>query len=441
MTVKALLRSAPNRDGSHSIRIQVIKDRKTSYISTGEKIHKSYWDHNKELVKDNFPDARQINNRIDSIKKTAIGKSANENNGNFLAYWDKFIINSEGIRSIGDINKHKTSMNVFIKHMGEICSFSDLSHDYVKEFRNRLYSHYEKNNTAYSYFKKFRRVVNEALSDEKILHDPFSRLKQIESKGTESKALSKEQFNKFIKLPVSPVLKKYKDTWFALFYMRGCRIGDLLRLKFKDIEGVDIVYYMYKTGKKMSMQISEPLSRIILEMNQTRLNELSLLSFTSYEAKLKALSMHYPNEYVFPYMENGVHNVSRLVKRGKSKGQMLSAKEAEYKNVSSFTALINKNLRKISHRVETKITSHCARHTYSTLLKNKTDDIYKIMHILGHSSVVVTERYLASLPKFELHKLDEELVSELSMEGQIEDVMELNKEVFESLNIQLSGAN
>ena len=60
MTVKALLRSTPNRDGSHSIRIQVIENRKTSYVSTGERIHKSYWDLKKEQVKDSFPDSWKL---------------------------------------------------------------------------------------------------------------------------------------------------------------------------------------------------------------------------------------------------------------------------------------------------------------------------------------------------------------------------------------------
>ncbi len=124
-----------------------------------------------------------------------------------------------------------------MKFMGTHFYFNDLTHERVKEYINRLYTHYDNKNTAYSYLKKFRRVVNEALADGEILIDPFSRIKRIESQAVESKALSKKQFFDFKKLPVYPHLKRYKDTWFALLYMQGSRIGYFLRFKIQDIEG------------------------------------------------------------------------------------------------------------------------------------------------------------------------------------------------------------
>jgi len=40
MTGKTVLRNQPNKDGSYTIRIRVIENRKSRFITTGEKIHK-----------------------------------------------------------------------------------------------------------------------------------------------------------------------------------------------------------------------------------------------------------------------------------------------------------------------------------------------------------------------------------------------------------------
>jgi len=159
MTVKTELRSQPNKDGSHTIRIRVIENRNSRFIATGEKIHKSYWDVNNEKVKDNHPDARRINSKIDSLKPRESHVSPLSESDDFLVYWDRFIKDGEGTKRIGETNKHITSMNIFTGFMGKQFYFSDLTHEKVKEYINKLYSHYDNKNTAYSYLKKFRRVV------------------------------------------------------------------------------------------------------------------------------------------------------------------------------------------------------------------------------------------------------------------------------------------
>lgn len=135
--------------------------------------------------------------------------------------------------------------------------------------------------------------------------------------------------------------------------MQGCRIGDLLRLKFKDIEGQEIVYHMYKTKKKMTVHIKEPLYRIILDMNKNRFEDVNYLPIISDEMKLKTYVIHHPDDYIFPYLINGVHNVERIVKSGKLKGEIISAQLAEYKSVCSFTAQINKQIKTISRFIDT----------------------------------------------------------------------------------------
>jgi len=66
-----------------------------------------------------------------------------------------------------------------------------------------------------------------------------------------------------------------------------------------------------------------------------------------------------------------------------------------WNKISSSTALINKNLRKISERYQIrKFSTHYARHTFTSLSKEMGVDIYDLKQWLGHSSVKVTEGYI-----------------------------------------------
>ena len=69
-----------------------------------------------------------------------------------------------------------------------------------------------------------------------------------------------------------------------------------------------------------------------------------------------------------------------------------------HNQISSKTALINKYLKQIAFKVEiTKnTTTHTARHSFADIARQKTDNIYNLSKTLGHSSIKITEVYLAS---------------------------------------------
>jgi integrase/recombinase XerD len=96
--------------------------------------------------------------------------------------------------------------------------------------------------------------------------------------------------------------------------------------------------------------------------------------------------------YVFPFLRGFEHL------KGFDKGNKLSA----------VTALINKNLYKISDRFDLpKFTTHYARHTFTSTSKAMGVDIYDLKNWLGHTSVKNTEIYINTLdePKDDAHSL------------------------------------
>ena len=46
--------------------------------------------------------------------------------------------------------------------------------------------------------------------------------------------------------------------------------------------------------------------------------------------------------------------------------------------------------------INKKISTHTARHSYADIARQKTDNIYNLSKTLGHSSIKITEAYLAS---------------------------------------------
>jgi integrase len=62
------------------------------------------------------------------------------------------------------------------------------------------------------------------------------------------------------------------------------------------------------------------------------------------------------------------------------------------------TALVNKYLKEIATKakITKNVTTHTARHSFADIARQKTDNIYNLSKTLGHSSIKVTEAYLAS---------------------------------------------
>ena len=69
-TVQAVLRKKKNAQNLYPVTIRITKDRKTSFISTGQFIDQKFWDFKNRRVKKSHPNASRINHLI--LKKLAL---------------------------------------------------------------------------------------------------------------------------------------------------------------------------------------------------------------------------------------------------------------------------------------------------------------------------------------------------------------------------------
>jgi len=81
--------------------------------------------------------------------------------------------------------------------------------------------------------------------------------------------------------------------------------------------------------------------------------------------------------------------------------------ESQYKLIKHSTIVYNRKLKEIQKlcQIETNLSSHVSRHTYTNLLLNLDNvNMYDLSQSLGHSSLKITEEYIHN--GFNLNKLD-----------------------------------
>ncbi|MGB3775349.1 MAG: phage integrase SAM-like domain-containing protein, partial [Leeuwenhoekiella sp.] len=63
-TVKVVLRKKKNSEGFFPVSIRITKDRKSSYLGTGQYIEEKYWDEKNRCIRKSHPNAKDLNNFI-----------------------------------------------------------------------------------------------------------------------------------------------------------------------------------------------------------------------------------------------------------------------------------------------------------------------------------------------------------------------------------------
>jgi integrase/recombinase XerD len=138
------------------------------------------------------------------------------------------------------------------------------------------------------------------------------------------------------------------------------RVSDVLMLKWKSISNGKLSYVMIKTKKSHSLTLPKQAMVILDQYDKGE-----------------------PDDFVFPFMNNRVN---------------LNNPEILHGQIGSKTALVNKLLKEIATKAEidTNVTFHIARHSFADYARKNSDNLYNLSKTLGHSSLNVTQQYLAA---------------------------------------------
>lgn len=407
-------------DGTHPILIRVTNNRRHTYKAVGYSIKDYAWDEENHLVYEKKPiitkrqegqlsnqkldylkhryanaillyNAKQINEAIkdkiveislitqklkvngDSLDIHNIRSNIKPNSGNsknlsFTVYatakQEKLLASGH----IGTYKRYKSILEYLKKYRKERdLLFSNIDFNFLEAYEIHLQGEKYKINTIHNHFKTIRAIYYSAIKEGIITSDknPFFIFKSKNDSNTKKEKLNVEEI---LKLETEP-LEKGSLMWHARnyflfsFYCAGIRVSDLLQLKWENIINERVEYKMEKTGSIKSIALL-PKAKIIL-------------------AEYKGPDVK-KTDFVFPMLDTR---------------QDLSDPLTLLNQISSKTVIINKYLKKLAEKVEIDkpITTHIARHSFSDIARKRGTNIYDISKMLGHSSIKITEAYLASI--------------------------------------------
>lgn len=436
---KALLFPQPYSNGEYPIFIRIYQLRKSSYLSIGHSIPQGAWNEEEEeaweampsltkklkatLTKEEqkafremqksiilLPNAQKINSDIRAkigeleaiqtklkangeaispsiLKDKADNKDMIENSRrDFLNYIDEVVKRKFANKQIKTSVKYEIlskKLKAFRKN--KPLPIEEMTTSLIRDFEAYLKKEGCHQNYIYTILKTFRIAIQkEAIKEDKIFppeRNPFiwfsmPKLLPIVKEKLDIKEVQKIEA---LKLKKDDDLFHVRNAFIFSLYNAGIRISDLMKLRWGNVtEDGRLEYNMGKTGSKRSIKLLLP-----------ALNILKL-----YEpANRKA------TDYLFPFLSNDAP-YSKLVSLDDFQKASPELIAQQVRSLTSQIAMYNLHLKTIASMAEIKknLTSHIARHSFADIArKNKNISLYDIQKMLGHSSVKVTEGYLASL--------------------------------------------
>ncbi|PHQ29418.1 site-specific integrase [Leeuwenhoekiella nanhaiensis] len=383
-TVRVVLRKKKNKAGRFPIAIRITKDRKSSYLNTGQYIDEKFWDEKNRNVRKSHPNSKMLNNFIstkvaeanDKVLKSEMNpeyQTVSDIKTKIIATkgLDFFAVAEMHLQNLKNRNKHHQydtelgRIKKFKEFLNkDILPFNKLNATVLKKFETFLL-HKKKlaPRTVVNYLILIRTIFNLAISEsiaDRGLY-PFGKGKMtIRIPDAQKIGFSADEIQKLENAEgLTEAQQKAVHIWLVSFYFAGIRVGDVLKLKWSDFNDGRLLYRMNKNSKLVSLKIPDKAIEI----------------FNHYKE-----NSNY-NGLVFPQL----------------KGINLNNTEEVSKRTQSITRNLNRRL-KIAAKslgIQKNISMHIARHSFGNISGDKIP-IQMLQKLYRHSSVTTTIRYQAN---------------------------------------------
>lgn len=383
-TVRVVLRKKKNKAGRFPIAIRITKDRKSSFLNTGQYIDEKFWDEKNRNVRKSHPNSKVLNNFIvskvaeanDKVLKSemkpeyeSVGEIRNkivENKG-----FDFFVVANMHLKNLKNRNKHHQydtefgRLKKFKEFLGkDVLPFNRLNVALLKKFETYLiHSKKLSPRTVVNYLILIRTIYNLAIAEsitDRGLY-PFGKGKMtIRIPESQKIGFTSDEIQKLENAQdITEAQQKAIHIWLISFYFAGIRVGDVLQLKWTDFNDGRLLYRMNKNSKLVSLKVPEKATGI----------------FNNYKDESEN------NGLVFPQLRDiDLNNAEEISKR-----------------TQSITRNLNRRLKIAAKQLGIKknISMHIARHSFGNISGDKIP-IQMLQKLYRHSSVTTTIRYQAN---------------------------------------------
>lgn len=283
--------------------------------------------------------------------------------------------------------------------------------DKFEKFLQRLPNQRDKEkvlnkNTVLNNMKRLRTLTRKAvrlglLSADK---DPFLNYEFHWLPTTKDK-LEVDEIDSVIKLGLEEGSMQWhtRNCFLFSFYCAGIRVGDLLQLRWRNVEGGRLTYQMGKNHKMRDL-ILIPQAKAILG-NYDR------------EGKQR-------DDYIFPLLDNA-KGYAKAVTQDEKDTMSVELKTALFNDISAKTAVLNKHLKELAEMagIEKHMSFHVSRHSFAKLAKDKGTNSGVVQGLLAHSSLKTTEGYMGQFDT-SVEDAAMEKIFDTSSESQLESLIE-----------------
>lgn len=263
---------------------------------------------------------------------------------NFIEYFKKLTKNR--IESNGNYGNWDSVLKHLINFAGSSTTFKDVTPEFCENFKNYLLNEVKtkskkqlSQNSASSYFNKFKACLNQAYDDKIIFDNPSKRIKGIKADETIREFLTKDELLSAINAECRYEILKNAFLFSCFTGLRWSDINNLTWNKIHSFEGGYRVQFIQKKTKGVEY----------LDINKEALRYLG--------------ERENPEDKVFKGL-----------------------KYSSYMNVELTRWMLKAGITK-------QITFHCARHTFATFLMTNGVDIYTVSKMLGHRELKTTQIY------------------------------------------------
>lgn len=383
-SIKVVLYPRAKKDGTYPLALRITKDRKSSYIFLDYSIRKEDWIEDEQRVKASHPNSKRLNNFIlkkkseasdksieaetqnDDVSVRTLRKKVKAVSGATFAPQAKLYL--ERLEAAGNFNVYaaeKPRVKIFKEFIGgHDIAFSDITVGLLERFKLHLKSKRGASpRTVMNYLICIRAIFNQAIKEQVVdkKYYPFGGEEGINIKLPESTKIG-ISIEDVIKLEtvelVNPTHDHARNLWLTSYYFAGMRISDVLRLRWSDFQNERLHYTMGKNQKVGSLKMPEKVQRILAKYEHLQTSS---------------------DDFVFPNL------------KGLDLRNTFEVKKKISYSVNRCNKMLQEYITPIA-KIEGKLTTHVARHTFATLAGDKVP-LQMLQKLYRHSDVRTTMGY------------------------------------------------
>lgn len=430
-TFALILNSRPNRFGKYAVYIRIIQDRKMTKVKTPVEVKDKDWNskggENENWVRQSDPEystkndilrkeLAKVKNAYYKLKETSVAtperiistiasgetsktflKVENSKEGikmtGFAADRTQEILDAGGIRNWkkyhGFLIKLADFLDKKMHHKKELL-FNEITPEFLARFDAYLHTLHNSRskkeagkmlhqNTIVVVLNIFRTLMRRGIELGYITPDknPFIVFKYSGIKTEKEKLDAAEiQALEALELEAGSLDWNSRNCFLFSFYCAGIRAGDLLQLRWLNVESGRLNYQMGKNHKTRDLKLVAQASAI-LDLYKTEASK--------------------PTDYIFPFMDNRKTYASAISQADRDTLPS-DMKQKLFEEISAKNALINKSLKRLAEKagISKKVSMHISRHSFASVAVQNGLQSNQVKGLLAHSRLQTTEGYMGN---------------------------------------------